>query len=645
MGSVASTCIIPPSGDDNNKSPFGELPESVVSSIMTHLNPQDICRLAVVNKAFYAASSADFIWDVKLPQNYKTSDGHVLCKKDVYANLCGLNSLDAGTKKVSFDKSTGKPSVAISYNGLKITNFDDRRYWNRITTDESRFRSISYVQQTWWLEVAGEVEFPFPVGTYNVYYRLQLGRLVKRFGWRVCNQEHIHGWDVKPVKFQLSTSDGQEATSQCYLTAPGEWILYHAGSFVVKDSKDGKRSFHVFPCYLISFEPGCEIDLTRTTHYGNTPEVHKLKGKGFDFWSHVKKRIGNGADTRFWSDQWLGDSPLCVKYPRLFALEMDKYASVESKLHSSVSNSFRMMVRGGVEQHMLVDLHTMLESVSLSNSNDRWVFDLVSDGSFRVKETRNFIDDTFLPAQEVATRWVNFVPIKFHGLTSELTFLPRSSRSFFLLLLSARLPCLCCSSFFSYLLSFSFLLIDSCLSILACRLLLADSCLTTLACRLLLADSCLTTLACRLLLADSCLPTLAFLRLFLVCYLLQTRNSLLAMVVLPATCYRLCDNLPCLLTCDNLLLLSFFCWYCLVFFFSFMIILSSLAFCSSSLPLLLVIFFYLLSFSFLLLANRLLLADSCLSTLAFLRLFLVCYLLQTRNYLLATDFVTTFLVC
>ncbi|GJS13387.1 RNA-directed DNA polymerase, eukaryota [Tanacetum coccineum] len=156
---------------------------------------------------------------------------------------------------------------------------------------------------------------------------------------------------------------------------------------------------------------------THRTHYSSNwcsilREVHKLKGKGFDFWSHVKKRIGNGADTRFWSDQWLGDSPLCVKYPHLFALEMDKHASVESKLHSSVSNYFRRMVRGGIEQHMLVDLHTMLESVSLSNSNDRWVFDLVSDGSFRVKETRNFIDDTFLPAQEVATRWVNFVPIK-----------------------------------------------------------------------------------------------------------------------------------------------------------------------------------------------------------------------------------------
>ncbi|PWA56152.1 phloem protein 2-A12 [Artemisia annua] len=246
MGSVASlfiTCVIPPSDDDKKLSPFGELPESVVGSILTHLNPQDICRLAVVNKAFYGASSADFIWDMKLPHNYQKClvsddiDGHVLCKKDVYAKLCGFDSVGGDTKKVWFDRTTGKPSVSISYNGLKITNFDDRRYWSRITTDESRFPSIAYLQQTWWLEVAGEVEFPFPVGTYNVYYRLQLGRLGKRFGWRVCNQDHIHGWDVKPVKFQLLTSDGQEAMSECYLTAPGEWISYHAGSFVVKDSK------------------------------------------------------------------------------------------------------------------------------------------------------------------------------------------------------------------------------------------------------------------------------------------------------------------------------------------------------------------------------------------------------------------------
>ncbi|GJZ68887.1 hypothetical protein Tco_0632437 [Tanacetum coccineum] len=118
---------------------------------------------------------------------------------------------------------------------------------------------------------------------------------------------------------------------------------------------------------------------------------------------------------------------------------------------------------------------------------------------------------------------------------------PRSSRSHVGTHIPATiiLSSLAAVFFLFYLLSFSFLLLASCLLIIACRLLLADSCLLNLACRLLLVDS--------------------FLRLFLVCYLLQTRNFLLAIVVLPATCYRLCDNLlACLLsflsaTCYRLL--------------------------------------------------------------------------------------------
>lgn len=39
------------------------------------------------------------------------------------------------------------------------------------------------------------------------------------------------------MRFQLSTSDGQEAISECYLTTRGTWNLYRVGSFVVEDSK------------------------------------------------------------------------------------------------------------------------------------------------------------------------------------------------------------------------------------------------------------------------------------------------------------------------------------------------------------------------------------------------------------------------
>ncbi|GKE06613.1 hypothetical protein Tco_1398631 [Tanacetum coccineum] len=141
-------------------------------------------------------------------------------------------------------------------------------------------------------------------------------------------------------------------------------------------------------------------------------DLHKLKEKGFDFWSHCKKRIGNGTDTSFWSDCWIGDMPLRAKFPRLFALELDKEASVAIKLNSPVDISFRRNVRGGLEQQQIVVLNSMLEPVSLSNSCDRWFCDLTSDSDFRVKEVRNFIDDLFIPSQDAPTRWVKFIPIK-----------------------------------------------------------------------------------------------------------------------------------------------------------------------------------------------------------------------------------------
>ncbi|GJY13067.1 RNA-directed DNA polymerase, eukaryota, reverse transcriptase zinc-binding domain protein [Tanacetum coccineum] len=68
-------------------------------------------------------------------------------------------------------------------------------------------------------------------------------------------------------------------------------------------------------------------------------------------------------------------------------------------------------VRDGIESQQMTELKSMLNMVSLSNSRDRWRFDLTGDGEFRVKEVRNFIDDLFLPSFD-ATRWVKCIPIK-----------------------------------------------------------------------------------------------------------------------------------------------------------------------------------------------------------------------------------------
>nr|GEU52874.1 RNA-directed DNA polymerase, eukaryota [Tanacetum cinerariifolium] len=79
--------------------------------------------------------------------------------------------------------------------------------------------------------------------------------------------------------------------------------------------------------------------------------------------------------------------PLRDSFPRLFALDTDKDASVVVKLGTgSIASSFRR--------------------------EDRWICDLSGDGEFKVKVVCNFLDEMFLPSISVATRWLKCIPIK-----------------------------------------------------------------------------------------------------------------------------------------------------------------------------------------------------------------------------------------
>nr|GEW19056.1 RNA-directed DNA polymerase, eukaryota, reverse transcriptase zinc-binding domain protein [Tanacetum cinerariifolium] len=92
-------------------------------------------------------------------------------------------------------------------------------------------------------------------------------------------------------------------------------------------------------------------------------------------------------ETRFWYDKWIGDKSLQDLFPRQFALELDKEVLIADKIKAVVGHSFRRPVRAGSKHQQMVDLNSLLESVSLSQSHDRWFCDLTGDGDFRVKES------------------------------------------------------------------------------------------------------------------------------------------------------------------------------------------------------------------------------------------------------------------
>ncbi|GKC07142.1 RNA-directed DNA polymerase, eukaryota [Tanacetum coccineum] len=109
---------------------------------------------------------------------------------------------------------------------------------------------------------------------------------------------------------------------------------------------------------------------------------------------YIQKKVGNGENTSFWDDSWLGEVALKVLYKRLYALETCKSISVAEKMgHTSLSHSFRRMPRGGVEQDHYDLLCSKAADLVLPNMSDRWCWSLEGSQEFSVKSTRILIDN------------------------------------------------------------------------------------------------------------------------------------------------------------------------------------------------------------------------------------------------------------
>nr|GEV79118.1 hypothetical protein [Tanacetum cinerariifolium] len=134
---------------------------------------------------------------------------------------------------------------------------------------------------------------------------------------------------------------------------------------------------------------------------------------GINLLALLKKKVGNGAHTFFWEDTWINDTPLSRTFPWLYALENKKCITVAEKIsEASLFASFRRAPRGGAEEDQFIQLVDLVDSITISNSNDRWVWLLESFGEFSVHSARTYIDDLLLPTVGSPTIWVKVVSIK-----------------------------------------------------------------------------------------------------------------------------------------------------------------------------------------------------------------------------------------
>ena len=71
-----------------------------------------------------------------------------------------------------------------------------------------------------------------------------------------------------------------------------------------------------------------------------------MKVKG-NFFNRGSFKVGDGSNTRFWEDTWLGDKPLAEQYPSLYYITHRKGVLVEDVMSSRPINiGFRRNVTG-----------------------------------------------------------------------------------------------------------------------------------------------------------------------------------------------------------------------------------------------------------------------------------------------------------
>ena len=105
--------------------------------------------------------------------------------------------------------------------------------------------------------------------------------------------------------------------------------------------------------------------------------VHELKvlqGKGINVFEFMRLKLGNGEGTRFWQDKWFDGGTMKVLFPRLYALEVDKRATISVKVNAnSLDNSFRMKNRSGIEELQYNAMADIFQTIQLVPCEDMFV--------------------------------------------------------------------------------------------------------------------------------------------------------------------------------------------------------------------------------------------------------------------------------
>nr|GEX58052.1 RNA-directed DNA polymerase, eukaryota, reverse transcriptase zinc-binding domain protein [Tanacetum cinerariifolium] len=101
-------------------------------------------------------------------------------------------------------------------------------------------------------------------------------------------------------------------------------------------------------------------------------KARSLKGTGINVVDLIRLKLGNGDSSSFWDDKWYAGGVIKELFPRLYALELHKHATVRMKLMApSLDNSFHRRVRSGAEESQFNSLMEIVRVINLVPCEDR----------------------------------------------------------------------------------------------------------------------------------------------------------------------------------------------------------------------------------------------------------------------------------
>lgn len=152
----------------------------------------------------------------------------------------------------------------------------------------------------------------------------------------------------------------------------------------------------------------------------------KLHDSGIISLHSIVRKVGDGRNTLFWLENWLGSFSLAERYPRLFRLDRNQNCLVSDRLlNGEFIPDWIRPLRGGATVMEADEIVRLVGLYVFGNGKDTWAWSLEGMDDFVVKGVRSTIEESLSPSSSF-TRWIKWVPrkVNIHAWRTLLDRLP-----------------------------------------------------------------------------------------------------------------------------------------------------------------------------------------------------------------------------